>query len=285
MKANNLNKEAVSFPCWFHEIVTGFVKDYKSLEQLLKSTTSAIGLLRLSPRIFKAIDTSEGGKNFSVDMYKSVENMSDIAKEEINNGFPFIYGQAAVGLWALLEATMFNIASGWIYHNKDTLEIDSIAKIKIRLGEYENLGGMERCEYIIDQLERDIGSTHKLGVGRFESLLGLFYQTKRLPDQIKKYLYELSQVRNVILHRAYIADDTFVNSCPWLNLHTGQKIKVTEEMLHRYYNAAGLYIQWTCLCVIRHLGAKEEDTFAAIAVSASKLDAKLKDRGAKGGRS
>lgn len=275
MKKTNSSAEAVCFPRWFHEIVTGFVKDYKSLEQLLRLTTSAIGLLKLSPRILKTVDNSAGGKNFSVDMYHGVENLSGIAREEIANRFPLIYGQAAVGLWALLEATMLNIASGWIHYNKDSLEIESIAKIKVRLGEYEKLSGMERCEYIVDQLERDIGGVSKQGVRRFESLLGLFYQTERLPEQVTKYLYELSQVRNVILHRAYVADDTLVKSCPWLKLHTGKKIKVTDEMLHRYYRAAGLYMEWTCICVIRHLGAKEEATFADITARARELDDKL----------
>lgn len=277
MKQNKSKNQEIGFPKWFVDVVKGFQKDTESLEQLLDMTTSAIRFVKLSPHILQTVENyyrkTADEKHFDDEMYKFAENMSRLAKEEVDNGFARIYNQVAVGLWATLEATMVNVAAGWIYNNKKSKEIESIAKLKIRMCEYEGLTEMGRCEYIVEQLERDIGGAQKLGVSRFETLLGNFYKTESVPAQIKKYLYELSQVRNVILHRAGIADESIIKACPWLGLRNGQKIVVTKKMMHRYFNSAMLYMEWTLLCVLRNLGVNDpEYTFRGIAVRARKLD-------------
>jgi hypothetical protein len=277
MKIGQRCEPGPGLPSWFHIIVKRFLSDYASLENLIKLTTSSIGLIKLSPRLFKEIDEkmdlkADKGARIPADVYLHAENMSTLAKEEMANGFPLIYGQAAVGLWAMLEATMLDVSAGWLYHNKELLKTDAISKLKIRLGEYEGLGGIERCEYIIEQLERDIGGAQKRGINRFESLLRLFYETGSLPPQINKYLYELNQVRNAILHRAYVADGPLVRECPWLNLRVGQKIMVTREMLSRYFGAAVLYIQWTCFWILKHRGVTDEKIILNVTQGAAQLD-------------
>lgn len=76
----------------------------------------------------------------------------------------------------------------------------------------------------------------------FEGLLRLIDLTGPVEDETKRTLYELGQVRNVIVHRASIADRKLVKACPWLNLSPGTKVVVTSTAFARYVNAVQDYL-------------------------------------------
>lgn len=274
MKATAPKSIAAHLPTWFRELALTFVEEYESLGQILKLVTGAIKFLELSPEVFKELDAkqeADSKERFSLSALRTMEKMSTMAKKEISGDFPLIRGQIAVGLWAILEATMSNIAAGWVYHDRKVLKDETIAKIKIRLGDYEILSRRDRSEYIVEQLEKELGAFQKLGISRFESVLCQFFKTEGLPPELRKILYELSQVRNAIVHRAYKADRMLTRSCPWLKLKTGQRLKVTEPMLDKYFGAVGLYVEWTCYCVARHFGNESEPALSQIRMQARML--------------
>lgn len=262
------------FPPWFPQIMYNFVAEYKSLGQILRLTTGAISFLKLTPDMLKeldALDASIPKKQFPLEIIQKAEHMSTLAEKEISSDFPLIRGQTAVGLWAILEATMLDIAASWIYHDRNTLGSESISKIRIRVSDYDRMNRRDRAEYLVEQLQKDLGFNEKQGVSRFESLLSNFYKTEELPPLLRKTLFELSQVRNAIVHRAYRTDRLLIKCCPWLHLKKGERLQVTGDMLSRYFSAVGLYIEWTCYSASRHFGNDATLSFKEIATLSSAL--------------
>jgi hypothetical protein len=94
---------------------------------------------------------------------------------------------------------------------------------------------------LVGELERELGTSLKQGVNRFEALLALFGLSGPIDDGTKKALFELSNVRHVIVHRRGVADKRFSDACPWMGLRPGDEVKVTSRQYERYLLAAVKY--------------------------------------------
>jgi hypothetical protein len=79
-------------------------------------------------------------------------------------------------------------------------------------------------------------------VNRFESLLETFELHGQVPEQCKKKLFELSQVRHVVIHRRGKVDRKLADACPWLQLKRGDQIKISPKMWTEYNVAVADYV-------------------------------------------
>ena len=61
-------------------------------------------------------------------------------------------------------------------------------------------------------------------------------------EHVKRTLFEMNQVRNVLVHKRGIADRRLVEACPWLNLSLGDSVKVDHKMFQRYDEAVQKYV-------------------------------------------
>jgi hypothetical protein len=82
----------------------------------------------------------------------------------------------------------------------------------------------------------------KQGCGRFEIILEAMGISGSIESELRRDLLELSQIRNVLVHRAGIVDKRFIEICPWLKMCIGDHIKVTNEAYCRYSIAVPRYI-------------------------------------------
>jgi hypothetical protein len=55
-------------------------------------------------------------------------------------------------------------------------------------------------------------------------------------------LLELIEVRNIIVHKGGRADARFLRRCPWLRISSGDRLLVTEQMLHNYAHVVSYYL-------------------------------------------
>lgn len=63
-----------------------------------------------------------------------------------------------------------------------------------------------------------------------------------MDESVRKSLFELSQIRNVIVHKGGKADRRLVEGCGWLGLQRGATVHVSGAMFARYRLAAYWYL-------------------------------------------
>jgi hypothetical protein len=169
------------------------------------------------------------------------KGVAAIATREVKEGFPVLHAQAVVTLWAYLESFVRQVAADWILNQPTCLQSEAFEKVKIRVAEYERLDPIDKAYFLVDALEREFGAGLQNGTTRFEVILRSFGLDGEIPAALAKQVFELGQIRNVIMHRAGFVDQKFVTACPWMNLRVGSSLHVSSADYSKYTHAVGAY--------------------------------------------
>lgn len=188
-------------------------------------------------------------------MRKTARSEAELAQHEVDQGFPVLNQQVTVDLWGALESLVRDFLAGCLANQTAPTGMDAVRKIKIRVADYEIMSKEERYYYLIEELERNLGAAFKQGINRFEALLDVFGFSGKVGKAIQKDLFELSQVRNVIVHRRGVADRKLVEACPWLGLTVGDRVAITTEAHHRHFDATIGYEKILLRRVTRYFSA------------------------------
>jgi hypothetical protein len=177
-----------------------------------------------------------------------------LAQREIDTGFALLHAQATVSLWGSLECLVRDFLVEWLARQPGAGDLEPVRKIKISLGEYDAMAPEQRRRYIVESLDRDVQAPLRQGVDRFEALLAVFGLSGPVHDDIKRDLFELCNVRNILVHRRGVADSRFVKACPWLGLKPGGTVRVTHDSFDRYGSATTKYVTVLMKRVTARLG-------------------------------
>lgn len=164
------------------------------------------------------------------------------AKNHKDSGFSYLYGLAAVRLWAILEAVVDKVIQEVLTHHPQSWDSDRVRRLKGPLIEFVKASEEERAAYLAELLSDDIGARLKPGVARFECLLSEIGLDGSIPDAVKRRLLELSGIRNVVVHRNYVADERFVERCPWLLIKPGDVVSISSIQFEKYVLASHFYV-------------------------------------------
>jgi hypothetical protein len=170
------------------------------------------------------------------------KKLANFADGELKNGFPFLHAFATVAAWGTLEVTIEDLLVGILLNEPETLGMEELAKIRIPLAKFEELDKEERMRFILRELARAKTTAAGQGVTAFENLLQMFGLSGDVDDGVRKLLWEMNHVRNIIVHRDSYADLRLVQSCPWLNVKTGDRVLVDHERYGRYSDAICGYV-------------------------------------------
>jgi hypothetical protein len=250
-----------SVPNWATEPLETFIEDQERLERVMHLAMRGISVLRAMPQALAALAKAEPERyqgDAAEHRKRETDNLAQLAQQEVESDHPFLHAQSAVWLWGALELLIRDLLVRWLQNQPDAFQKDPLRRLRVRLGEYESLPHEDRASYLLDLLEQDVAAGLKLGVGRFESLLDIFGLGGAVPDFVRRHIFELSQVRNVLVHRRGIADRRLVDQCPWLKLQIGDRVIVRHEQMSRYMTA-GLAYAMTILQRLRCFFGKEED--------------------------
>lgn len=204
-------------------------------------------ILRLVDVTYFALRSMEGvtrlGKVLDKDdkYIKHVSYVENIAKIEIERDFPLIHNSCTVLIWGALEASFHDFLIRWLVKYPGARRVPELQKISVKVAEYESLDTEDRMRYLVRILEREFAAAFKPGVGRFSCLLKPFGIAPQINQSQRRNLNELAAIRNVIVHRAHVADSRIIELCPWLNLNVGQPVHVSREAFYRYVDAASNY--------------------------------------------
>lgn len=219
------------------------------LERLLKVCSiglTAIANLNTTKEHFRRV------KSMAVERGRSAEiigpelddrfNALELARDEKAAGFRTLFAMGVVKLTSILETAVTDFMAGMLCVKPELRRVEAITRLKGSLVEFAALEYADQAEYLVEALQLELKTTFKLGVGKFESLLGAIGLGGNVDEAVKRLLLELFETRNAIVHREGRADKKLVKNCPWLDYRVGDPIRVIEEQFSRYAMAAGWYV-------------------------------------------
>lgn len=256
-----MNQEASSekstgSPKWATEPFHRFLDQSERLGHVVQLSVRGIFGLQGIPIIFELL--AERGVKVDTDEHKQQQRLAmaqkdvDLAQREIDSDFPIVYANAMVALWSFLESMIRATLVAWLKNDPSAWQADAIAKLRVRLGEYERLAQDERYYYVAEILESETAAGLRNGVERFEVILKPFGLDGSVPGRLRQDMFEFGQVRNAIVHRGGHADRKLTGSCPWLNFKVGDELPIRREHFDRYSNAAHYYVLLLLCRVIEH---------------------------------
>jgi len=172
----------------------------------------------------------------------STRERAKFAAQEIECGFPTLHAHTVVALWGALDALVSDLMTSALLNEPSVLAGERFARIKVPLAEYERLGAEGRMAFLAAEVARAINADLKPGVGKFEALLENIGLAGAVDDAVRRNLLEMSEVRNLLVHRAGIVDSRFAAACPWLTPKLGDKHTVTHSDYARYNEALHDYL-------------------------------------------
>jgi len=190
----------------------------------------------------KAAPEGASGQSNTMPQLEDAKEAAKLAAKEVRGGFPLLHEQAVISLWGWTENAVAAFLAAWLENNPSAWNVPEVARLRVRIGEYEELDRQERCLYIVELLERELGGPSRHGVNRFENLLKPFKLDGRVPKIVGRGFLELHQIRNVLVHRNGAADRRMVEACPWLRVKIGAPIIVKHRQFVRYCLAAIKYV-------------------------------------------
>jgi hypothetical protein len=237
-----------TFCDWATAPFVEFLDHQEDLNRIL--TLSARGIQMLRGRV-KAIEvlqkfdvSKDSGASYAEKRrhLKEAKEEARLAQAEVDNDFPILHEQATVALWSALEALVKTFAATWLTHRPDAWQVEAIKRLKVKLGDFLPLDVNDRALWVVDLLDQEASGPLRNGIMRFESLLQVFGLDGQVPEDCRRSLFELSQIRHVIVHRRGFADRRLMEACPWIGLAAGQRIKISHKMWNKYDAAVGQYV-------------------------------------------
>src|SRR5262249_41344073 len=122
------------------------------------------------------------------------------------------------------------------------LDNKQFAGLSGRIVELHKLSRIKRLRLIFNSFKQKIEPSAKRGVGRFESVLEAVDLGGAVHDDARRLLFEMSEIRHIIVHRNGVVDHKFVNSCRSFGLKEGDRIGVTLPLIEAYAHCLKWYI-------------------------------------------
>lgn len=171
-----------------------------------------------------------------------LQTLAAKATTELTLGFPTIHSHVTVSLWSIVENTNEDFVVEWIKYDPQVMNSAPMPKVKISLTEYMVLDEDEKARYLLNEIKQHLGCGSARGIEKFEKLLNLCGVGGPVDDDVRKDMLELSEIRNLIVHRGSLADRKLLQACPWLPLKPKDKIVVDHAACNRYLKAVDSYM-------------------------------------------
>lgn len=243
----DISKKDKEIPDWARQIVQQHLDQSKRRENVLRLSVNGISVARSHVAVLEALaKLDELEDEDKLKEHKRRIEMAkmdgEFAQKEVDSGFPILFEQSLIAVWGALEVLARNLVAHLLFHIPELKQKEAVRKIKVKIGDYETLDPLERCLWIVDLLDQELSAPLKAGINRFESLLEPFGLGGSVSKEAGKKLFELSRIRNLLVHKNGIADRQFVEACPWLGYKVGDVVTVNKQSWDKYQSAHYEYV-------------------------------------------
>jgi hypothetical protein len=203
-------------------------------------TKTGVMLAEMAPWLFKAATKGVPKNNPKAmlalgRLIKQSREQSPFAAEEMSTGFKTICGHSAIAIWAGIETAIEQMLVNHIQKLPDIKELMALVAPALKLEKVQTTTeadarrSVRKWEAALDDPDALVRAIKMLGA------VGLEIE---LPEKDHRLLVEISEVRNVLLHRGGVIDRGFIAKCPWLGVKTGDELVIDEARLEEFTDAA-----------------------------------------------
>lgn len=203
-------------------------------------TRTALVLTEASPWLFKAAAKGLPPNNRSGlvaigRLMKQAQSDSVFASSEMQTGFKTVSSHSAIAIWAAIETAIEQTLLNHIRKLPNSKELmaasaPALKADKIQTGtEGDIRKALRRWEASLDDGD---------AVERALRMLAAMQVDLVIPEEIRRKLTEMGEVRNVLMHRGGIADEWTVSKCPWLGISPGDELVIDDAKLETFIDAA-----------------------------------------------
>jgi hypothetical protein len=231
-----------------------FGEHFGYLEETMRlylMTKTAFGLADFTAHGFEAVTRKvtalQKKMGLKIDWPKNPNKLTDdlrtYVEDASKNNFALLNAQAAVASWAGIEALVEDVLVALLMSHPEALARPKVDKVKVTLASFVSMSEEERIRHLLRELEISESGPGggRSGAETFEPLLKVFDLSVPLKPETREALFELSNIRNVIVHRMHIADARLVEKCPKLGYKKGNRVLVKEEQVDTYFRATSAY--------------------------------------------
>jgi hypothetical protein len=251
-KHNHVDDSELNFPDWvrppFQQCFNRLADETKFLHLATKGLAQIAHVPKLIQWIQKTDEFFQNSEPATPDYdwrHRLLQANQDAewVEREIVNNFPILHSHSVVAIWSILEVLVEDLAVCWLANTPEAWKLPQILKLKIAVGEYERLSPPERPRYIIYELNRSLSVDLKAGLGRLDPILSIFGIAPIVGHNLRQAIYELGQIRNVIVHRGSRVDQKLLDDCPWLTWRLGEEMIIDHPLCGWYHFAAERYAE------------------------------------------
>jgi hypothetical protein len=247
-KSETVEKSRTRIPDRLTDHFSRALDNRDKLMQIARLSAQGISMHLGRPKVIQVLRKIKGDDESvgHIKQLQQAEADAALAREEIDQGYPVLNGFVTIAMWSWLEDFVKGLAASWLVYHRPAIRSPSVAKLKVRLGDYVTLSRHEQALHIVEILDQEIGSGLRNGINRFEGLLDGLGLKFNLNEESKKNLFEFQMIRNNLAHRNGLVDQKLWQACPWIGLKIGQPVKVSRKIIVHAIGRVGLISRRQC---------------------------------------
>jgi hypothetical protein len=171
-----------------------------------------------------------------------VEELEPYAAAESAKRMPYLRSLLLIRYVTIVETVVHDAVVESLQSVPEGMSRKELLRIRGPIVELLAASPAERAEFLATALGQEVKAPLQSGVAKFEVLLEAVGLGGTVDSEARKLLFELLNVRNVLVHKRGRVDARFLESCPWFTHRVGDSLQITTEMSERYRSAAIYYL-------------------------------------------
>jgi hypothetical protein len=163
------------------------------------------------------------------------------AKNAVFSGFQLLSAQALVALWTELEVMIQDLFVAWLLDFPECLDHKIFQKLSIPFSVYHRLDEESRIQALYKIFVAHAPDTKSQGINRFEAILMPLGISGVVDGEIKRAIYELHLLRNLIAHQRGQVDLKFIETDFGKSYKLGDKVYIYDRQFRNYCAATMEY--------------------------------------------
>jgi hypothetical protein len=244
MEAARLSQEDTKsdrLPEWARQVEGRFRERNTELVYFVDLTWRGYSMVANYPDLITVIWKGEPPAEEDQADLKESRKLAAASKKQLTAGMPLLHGLAVAWVWTSLETFVEEMAVELLRNRPEVANRDGLRDLKLPLSAAVSGDPEQLARAIYEELELKRGLAFKSGLTRFEGMFSALGVGGAVAEGVGKLVWELGQVRNVILHRGGVVDEQFASACPWTGMVSGQQLVVTRNRCLEYVLATTHY--------------------------------------------